>query len=179
MTSKTCDEDRAQHEFVKRQNFGRLESEILRQTLRLKATDQSINQEWVFRSKFSVYSFPPWWINKYLTIFFLWDGEVRWAGIKAWNGGRIASHQGTFATSKEARFEQDQGVLLRAQKKQHIFQRYRFFVHQVQNNNSMFQNLFLHKYIISWWITKPKDFTTKSNANKITKIYLKHHLWQL
>ena len=46
--------------------------------------------------------------------------------IKAWNGGRIASHQGTFATSKEARFEQDQGVLLRAQKKQHIFQMYRF-----------------------------------------------------
>ena len=99
---------------------------LLRQIMWFKATDQSLNQEWVFRSKFSVYSFLPWYINKYVIIFLLWDGKVWWAGIKAWNGGRIASHQGTFATSKGARFEQDQGVLLRAQKKQHIFQMYRF-----------------------------------------------------
>ena len=40
---------------------------------------------------------------------------------KAGNEGRIASHQGTFVTSKGgSSFQQDQGVQLLAQKKQHF-----------------------------------------------------------
>ena len=45
---------------------------------------------------------------------------------KEGNGGRIASHQGTFATSKGSSFRQDQGVQLLAQKKQHFFKMDKF-----------------------------------------------------
>ena len=50
---------------------------------------------------------------------------------KAENEGRIASHQGTFVTSKGgSSFQQDQGVQLLAQKKQHFLKEESFTLNQ-------------------------------------------------